>query len=287
MGSVLIVGCGYIGQMLALRQGDRTVTGLVRSASSCKMLIDTGIEPLVFDLDTSSGHDSLPIAGSEIYYLAPPPGTGVTDPRMTGFCELMTLSGLPHKLVYISTSAVYGDCDGRWIDETAPLQPGTDRGKRRLHAEQTLLEWGRSSSVPVVILRVPGIYGPGKLPVERLKKGLPVLRAEDSPYTNRIHADDLVDICLLAMQRGQDGEAYNVSDGHPTTMCDYFQQVAKRLDLQPPPLVDRAEAEQTLSPGMLSFLGESKRLINRKLLAELRVKLRYPDLASGLDAIFT
>jgi len=283
MGSVLIVGCGYIGQLLAAQLGEQLVVGLVRSPSSSQRLIKAGIESVIYDLDSPPPQTRLPMVDTEIYYFAPPPGSGETDPRVARFCAAIT--ELPRKLVYISTSAVYGDCCGRWIDESAPLQPGTDRGKRRLHAEQTLLEWSRSSGVPVVILRVPGIYGPGKLPVDRLKKGLPILRAEDSPYTNRIHASDLVDVCIHAMQHGHNGEAYNVSDGHPTTMCDYFLKLAAHLDLPEPPIIDRAEAEKQLTPGMLSFLQESKRLSNMKLLSQLNVQLRYPDLDSGLASI--
>lgn len=286
MASVLIVGCGYIGHLLAEHMAKHPVIGLVRSSSSCQRLEEAGIEVFQHDLDQFSTGRRLPSAGREIYYLAPPPGWGATDTRLREFCSLMTRTGLPKKLLYISTSAVYGDSQGAWIDETAPLQPAASRGQRRLHAEQTVREWSQMNRVPVVILRVAGIYGPGKLPLERLKKRLPVLRSEESPYSNRIHASDLVTICQLAMQKGRSGEAYNVTDGHPTTMCDYFQQIASRLDMSPLPEIGRVEAEQVLSAGMLSFLAESKRLINQKMLTELGVTLRYPDLKSGLDAIF-
>lgn len=286
MASVLIVGCGYLGYRLAEHIGKQTVIGLVRSASSCQRLKEAGIEVFQHDLDQFSTGAQLPSAVREVYYFAPPPGRGDTDTRLSSFCSLMTRTGLPKKLLYISTSAVYGDSRGAWIDETAPLQPTTSRGQRRLHAEKILLEWSQKNRVAVVILRVPGIYGPGKLPLERLKKRLPVLRAEESPYTNRIHVSDLVTICHQAMQKGRNREAYNVSDGHPTTMSDYFQQIARRLNLSPLPEVGRAEAEQVLSAGMLSFLNESKRLVNQKMLTELGITLRYPDLESGLDAIF-
>jgi nucleoside-diphosphate-sugar epimerase len=137
----------------------------------------------------------------------------------------------------------------------------------------------------VVILRVPGIYGPGRLPLDRLRKGLPVLAERDSPFTNRIHAEDLARVCLLAMQRGRAGEAYNVSDGHPTSMSDYFNRTADILSLPRPPVIDRARAERELSASMLSFLSESKRILNTKMLDELGVRLRYADLEQGLAGL--
>jgi nucleoside-diphosphate-sugar epimerase len=184
--------------------------------------------------------------------------------------------------VYISTSAVYGDCGGDWIDEECPLNPKSDRGKRRMAAEQVLEDWSQRTGVPVIILRVPGIYGPGRLPVERVRQGVPVLIPEESPYSNRIHADDLAAACVAASRRGQSGRAYNISDGHPTTMTDYFWRIADLHGLPRPPAISLAEARSVLTPAMLSFLEESKRLINRRMLDELRVKLQYPDLAQGL-----
>jgi nucleoside-diphosphate-sugar epimerase len=149
-------------------------------------------------------------------------------------------------------------------------------------AEQVLEDWSQRTGVPVIILRVPGIYGPGRLPVERVRQGVPVLIPEESPYSNRIHADDLAAACVAASRRGQSGRAYNISDGHPTTMTDYFWRIADLHGLPRPPAISLAEACSVLTPAMLSFLEESKRLINRRMLDELRVKLQYPDLAQGL-----
>jgi nucleoside-diphosphate-sugar epimerase len=285
MNSVLIIGCGDIGLRVALQYRAGTVTGVVRSAASADRLAAAGVEALHIDLDADITGAQLPADGCEIYYFAPPPGTGDSDTRVAGVCAALAGDNRPEKLVYISTSAVYGDCNGDWIDETAPLRPGTARGRRRLDAEQQLLRWGREQGVPVVILRVPGIYAHDRLPVERLRKGLPVLAAEQAPYTNRIHADDLAHICIAAMQRGRGGEVFNVSDGHPTTMTDYFNRVADALGLARPPQVDRETAQQALSASMLSFLGESKRLHNAKMLEQLDVTLRYPDLSAGLAGL--
>lgn len=281
---VVIVGCGYVGQRLArqLRAEGRPVTGLVRSDASAAGLCDLDVRPLQLDLDAPAALPVLPTAGAEVYYFAPPPGTGTTDPRLRRVLGALT-DALPTRVVYLSTSGVYGDCGGAWVDESHPLQPTTPRALRRAAAEAALQEWSAVTGVPVVILRVPGIYGPGKLPLERLRQGLPLLRAEDSPYTNRIQVDDLILACRAAMQRGQPGAAYNVSDGQPSNMTDYFNRIADQTGLPRPPVVGRAEIDR-LSPGMRAFMEESKRLDNRRLREELGLVLRYPTLEAGLAA---
>ena len=199
MESVLIVGCGHVGRRVAvlLHARGQHVTGLVRSTMSAAQLRELGIDALCLDLD--DGASPMPRSGKfgGLCYLAPPPSSGVQDTRMRGFLESLDKTSPPRRIVYISTSAVYGDCRGDWITEEQPLQPATDRGRRRLDAERQLQAWAARHGVEWVILRVPGIYGPGKLPLERLRKGLPVLREADAPYTNRIHADDLATICVV------------------------------------------------------------------------------------------
>ena len=205
---------------------------------------------------------------------------------MRGFLEALNERSLPRRIVYISTSAVYGDCHGAWITEEQPVQPATERGVRRLDAEQQLRGWAERHGAEWVILRVPGIYGPGKLPLTRLREGLPVLREADAPYTNRIHADDLAVICVAALDNDHHNTVYNVSDGHPSTMTDYFFKIADAAGLPRPPVVNREEAQQALSQGMLSFLQDSRRMDNRKLLHDLGVTLQYPDLEAGLQSCF-
>lgn len=288
MESVLIVGCGHVGRRVAvlLHARGQRVTGLVRSPASADQLRALGIEALCLDLD--DGARAVPRWGKfgGLCYLAPPPCSGVQDTRMRGFLESLDKTSLPQRILYISTSAVYGDCRGDWITEEQPVHPATDRGLRRLDAEQQLQAWAARHGVEWVILRVPGIYGPGKLPLERLRKGLPVLREADAPYTNRIHADDLAAICVAALDCAHHDTVYNVSDGHPSTMTDYFFRVADAAGLPRPAVVTREKAQQVLSEGMLSFLQDSRRMSNQKLLRDLGITLRYPDLESGLRSCF-
>ncbi|MFN2308997.1 MAG: SDR family oxidoreductase [Gammaproteobacteria bacterium] len=280
---VLIVGCGYVGRRLAraLRSEARAVTGLVRSAASVAALRQDGVTAIQADLDGAEALPTLPGA-AEVYYFAPPPGEGEHDPRLERVLAALA-DGLPARIVYISTSGVYGDCAGAWVDESCPLNPTTPRARRRAAAEAALQAWRAATGVPVVILRVPGIYGPGKLPLERLRQGLPLLREADSPYTNRIHVDDLIAAGRAAMARGSPGAAYNVSDGQPSNMTDYFNRIADATGLPRPPLVARADID-ALSPGMRAFMEESKRLDNRRLRQDLGVVLRYPTLEAGVAA---
>lgn len=283
---MLIIGCGYIGRRIArLLPAERyRVTGCVRSDKSAAALSAAGIDVLQADLD--AGLTPASVSGfDELYYLAPPPRGGDVDTRMATVLQALNSRRL-RRLVYISTSAVYGDCRGAWITEAQALAPTSGRGRRRLDAERQLTAWCSHEGVQWTVLRVPGIYGPGKLPLARLEQGLPVLREADAPYTNRIHGDDLAMICVAAMQSPACNTVFNVSDGHPSNMTDYFFRVADAAGLPRPPTVTRAEAEQVLSQGMLSFLADSRRMNNDKLLDKLGINLRYPDLDAGLAGCF-
>ncbi|MCK5386950.1 MAG: SDR family NAD(P)-dependent oxidoreductase, partial [Gammaproteobacteria bacterium] len=163
--------------------------------------------------------------------------------------------------------------------------PQVDRAKRRFHAEQQLLEFGTNNiSVAITILRVGGIYGPGRLPLQRLKDQIPMLHENLSPQTNRIHADDLAQVCVAAATEKADGEIYNVSDGTNSNMTEYFNTIADFCNLPRPPLVDWDEAEKTISKGMLSYLKESRRMDNSKMINELEITLKYPTLKEGLES---
>ncbi|MDP1708925.1 MAG: SDR family oxidoreductase [Gammaproteobacteria bacterium] len=283
-GPVLIIGCGDIGARVAagcVARGD-SVSALARSAARIPALQAMGAAIVPGDLDDAASLTKLPTRHALLYYFAPPPEQGNTDPRIGRFLRAVTASALPHKIVYISTSGVYGDHQGGWVDEDTPPNPQTARAKARLDAETQLLVWGRMYAVPVVILRVGGIYGPGRLPVERLRQGGPVLRREEASFTNRIHADDLAQVCIAAAEHGAVGCIYNVCDGEHSTMTDYFNAVADWLGLARPPQITLAEAQHVLSAGMLSYLHESRRMDNRRMREELGVRLLYPTLEQGL-----
>ncbi len=286
MASVLIIGCGYIGLRVAKREmtAGREVRGLVRTDPSAADLESLGVAPLLCDLDEPASLEALSVKGQIVYYFAPPPSAGETDPRMENFLSAISEKDLPERVVLISTTGIYGDCKGEWVTEERPPAPEADRAKRRLSAETSLITWGEKNSVPVVILRVPGIYGPGRLPEKRLRDGVPVLNEAESPFSNRIHADDLARVCLAAGRADAPVGIFNVSDGHPTSMTDYFFRVADLLGIPRPPTVSMEEAQRLFGPGMLSYLAESKKIDNRRMREVLDVEPDYPDLESGLKA---
>jgi nucleoside-diphosphate-sugar epimerase len=282
--TVLIIGYGDIGRRVAAlcqRRGWR-VSALIRNTNIAAQLAAQGLTSYAGDLDQPDTLPALPTVNSLIFYFAPPPAQGDGDPRLRTLLSRIPQEALPCKLVYISTSGVYGDCQGAWVTEGTPTKPSTARARRRLAAETLLRDWERRNGVPVAILRVGAIYGPGRLPVERIRTGIPVLREQDCGYSNRIHADDLAAVCLAAAERGQG--IYNVSDGHPGTMTDYFNQVADLYGLPRPAQVELEEAKTRLSAVMMSYLEESRRLDSRRMLSELGVRLRYPTLREGLAA---
>lgn len=281
---VIIIGCGDIGTRVARLWQDRgiAVTGLARNTARLQA---AGIRPHAADLDEAASLEHLPAGHALIYYFAPPPPRGRDDPRMTRFLQALDKQNAqPDRIVYISTSGVYGDQQGGIVTENTPANPQVDRARRRYAAEQSLRAWGKVHKVPVIILRVGGIYGPGRLPVKRIREQVPMVHENLAPQTNRIHAEDLARICVAAAERGRADAVYNVSDGNDSNMTEYFNTVADFLGLPRPPLIDRDEAQRTLSEGMLSYLGESRRMDTSRLREELGVELLYPDLTSGLNA---
>lgn len=287
MQSIFIVGCGDIGSLVAKNWLERgaNVIALSRSEAADARLQGLGIKTIRGDLDEPESLGQLPLAGTVLYYFAPPSPKHVGEPRMQHFLASIAADKLPRRIVYISTSGVYGDTAGGWVTEESRPNPQTVRAQRRLAAETALRDFGREKGVAVIILRVGGIYGPGRLPLERLKKGLPLLNESECGYTNRIHADDLVSICLAAAEKGRADNIYNVSDGEPGNMTQYFNAVADACSLPRPPQLSMSKAKKALSPAMLSYLTESRRMDNTKLLHDFGINLRYPNLTAGLASI--
>ncbi len=278
---ITITGCGHIGKLLAqqLLKKNVRVTGHVSSDSSLAECHSRNIACETIELDKPLA--DIDLSGQRVIYLAPPPRTGKTDSRMTNYLQAIA-SYPPEKFVLISTTGVYGDCQGAWIDESTPLNPVADRAFRRADAEKQVQQFCQRLDIPLLILRVPGIYGPGKIPLARIKSGLAIVNAEDSPFTNRIHSADLVDVCERALLDDDITGIYNVTDGNPGTMYEYFTGVAAAMNLPAPPAISLQEAQQQLSEGMLSYMAESRRIGNKKLLEDFKITLKYPRLQDGL-----
>lgn len=284
MDKVVIMGCGYVGKRigkLALQQGSE-VWALVRKPEKGTELEQSGFRVLCGNLDEPDRLPELPTKDAVVHYLVPPIGGGSIDPRVRIFAASIAPGNEPRKIVYMSTSGVYGDCRGEVVTEETAVNARTSRARRRLDAEEHLLSWGRERNVPVVILRVSGIYGPERVPVPQIESGNPVIREDESPMTNRIHVEDLAAVCMAAAARGEAGEIVNVSDGNCTTMTSYFNAVADEFGLMRPPQVSMEQAPRLMNPLILSYFSESRCLDNTKMMRRLGVTLRYPTLEQGL-----
>lgn len=281
---LLIVGCGDVGLRLApLLAGRFRLFALSHSPERHALLRSRGITPIPGDLDRRGSLERIAGLAHGVVHLAPPPNRGSTDPRTANLLWALTKARmLPQTLVYISTTGVYGDCGGAQVFETRRVNPQTARARRRVDAEVRIRRWGSSHGVRTVILRVPGIYGPQRLPLARLRSGTPALAPEEDSYTNHIHADDLAAVIVAALERGRPGRVYNASDDSELKMGEYFDLVAERFGLPRPPRVTRAGAAEVIPETMLSFMNESRRLVNRRMKRELRAKLRYPTVADGI-----
>jgi len=284
---VLIVGCGDVGMRVAalLKNGSR-VFALTSSASRVNEFQQQGITALTGNLDEPASLRRLAGIATHVIHMAPPPLQGRSDPRTRALVQALQLRSSPQCVVYGSTSGVYGDCGGAWIDETQALNPQTDRAQRRVYAEAWLNAWGSHGFPRVHVLRIPGIYAldrEGGTPRERLQRNTPVLQAADDVFTNHIHADDLARAAVLSMWRGKTLRPLHVSDDSDMLMGDYMDMAADLWQLPRPPRISRAQAQTALPAMTLSFMSESRRMYNRRLKTELRMKLRYPTVLEGLQ----
>jgi nucleoside-diphosphate-sugar epimerase len=284
----LIVGCGYTGMRLARRlRASWRVAALARSAGGAARLEAEGLATVPADLDAPIAPEpraALQAAAdlAAVVYLAPPPDSGDTDPRLERFLEALG-AARPSAFLYMSTTGVYGDTGGERVTEASPVAPANDRARRRVAAERAATAWCEDRGVRAVVLRVPGIYGPHRLPLDRLRRGEPALRPEDAGPGNRIHVDDLVTACVAALERPAQG-VFNVTDGNPASTTLYLQRTAELAGLPPPALVALAEASGRIAPGMLAFLVESRLVDNRRMREELGVVPRYQRLEDGIAA---
>jgi len=283
MRRLLIIGCGDVVRRVLPQLVRRwRVYALVRVWDPALRAL--GVIQITGDLDRAASLQRLIGLAHAVLHSAPPGEGAEEDTRTRNLIAILRRGSLARRLVYISTSGVYGDCAGDRVFETRRLAPRTARARRRVSAETLLRRFGRESGCAVSILRAPGIYAADRLPLERLRRGLPLLLPQEDIYTNHIHAEDLGRACLAALERGGAGRAYNASDDSDITMGDWFGKLATAFALPQPPRVTRAEAERVLPPVQLSFMRESRRLDNARLKTELRLRLDYPTVDAGIAA---
>ena len=277
---LLIVGCGDVGmRLLPLLAAKYRVFALTSQPERRAELRALGAVPVVADLDRPATLARLRRLAPWVLHLAPPQPDGEHDLRTR---RLAAALGKVERMVYVSTSGVYGDCGGALVHEHRRVAPRNARARRRVDAERVLRAWALATGASLAILRVPGIYADDRLPLRRLEQGTPALRAKDDVYTSHVHADDLARIVLAALLRGRPGRVVHAVDRTRMKMADYFDAVADAFGMNRPPRLARAELQTAVSPMLLSFMSESRQLDDTRLRRELRVRLRHPDVATTL-----
>jgi nucleoside-diphosphate-sugar epimerase len=281
--TVSIVGCGYTGLRLARRwqAAGHDVRGYATRTESLRQIAALGAQASPLNLDQAPA--PIDVDGQLLYYAAPPAPVGDRDLRLERLLEQSV--GTPRRFVYLSTTGVYGDRGGGAVDEASPAAPKSERAIRRLAAETSLRRWADSRAVSWCILRIPGIYGPTRLPLDRLRRREPAIDPAEASPGNRIQVEDLVTACVAAGVAPQaDDRIYNITDGSDDSATAFLQRVARIANLPPPPLVSLAEARKTFGALAWSFLSESRRVDNRRMLDELQVALAFRDLDAGIRA---
>jgi nucleoside-diphosphate-sugar epimerase len=300
MKRILIAGCGDVARRIIPKLAPRyRVYALIRNPSYAANLRQLGAIPVTGDLDNRVSLSRLAGLADAVLHFAPPANPsqppnppqppffkvgrgGILDRRTQNLLSVLSQATLPERLVYISTSGVYGDCGGERVDETRAVHPASSRGKLRVAAEQQIRDWAKRNGVNASILRVPGIYAEDRLPLARLQAGAPAIVASEDSYSNHIHADDLAQIVLAALWRGKPGRVYHATDDDEMKMGDYFDAVARAFDLPRSPRMTRVEVQRAVSPVMWSFMNESRRLSNERMKRELKVELICPTVEDFL-----
>ncbi len=288
---LLIIGCGDVAlRTVPLLKTRYRILGLYRNVDRADLLRANGIIPIYGNLDCPKSLKKLAGIAHLVLHLVPPPNHGKRDTRTLHLLSALTKQTkinstiLPQRLIYISTSGVYGNCHGDLIDETHPVHPENDRAIRRVFAERQIRSWGKRNHIPTCIVRVPGIYAASRLPLQRLRDGHPALLDVEDSYTNHIHADDLAQIIFAAIRFAKTNRIYHACDDSHLKMGEYFDLVADYFALPHPPRITRNQAQEQITPSMLSFMKESRRLRNVRIKKELHVSLLYPTVHEGVKA---
>ena len=284
MRRLLLVGCGDIALRLVDKVKERyKIFGLSRSVDKLSIIRDRGLIPILGDLDDINSLNKISGISNEIVYLAPPSPQNNLDKRTSNLLRALNSTGiLPQRLIYISTSGVYGDAQGRVVSEVSRVRPQSLRARRRLNGENLVRSFGKTTGVAVSILRVSGIYSKDRLPISRLQQGTPMIRTEEDSYTNHIHVKDLVATIIACLRKGRPGRCYNVSDNSRLKIGDYFDLVANSLGVQKPRRVTYEEGCVVIPSSVFSFIKESRILDNHRLMTELLSELQFPTVNDGV-----
>lgn len=281
---IVIVGYGDIARRLATRLDQHDITAIARHAPERPAGHRGEWKAMAVDLDTDSPRNLTDQPGAIWVYLAPPAREGREDERVARW--IAEASTTPSAILYVSTTGVYGNQHGGWVNESVAPQPSHDRGRRRLDAERRFAAYARAQHIPLAVLRVTGIYACDRLPIEKIRRGTPVPAGPEAPWSNRIHAEDLADILARLIDRIEGGApvtgTFNVSDNHPTPVNVIYRQVAAHFGLPQPPEQPLDAVLAQASPMAREFLSDSRRIDATAIQQALDWHPRYPRLAAAL-----
>ncbi len=283
----LIVGSGDIARRMAsLVRGPVQLFALCRDRDCAARWRELGAIPLTGNLDHPATLRRLSGLAEVVFHFAPPPTHTPDDPRTGNLIAALERGGsLPQHLIYISTTGVYGDCQGALIDETRPVCPVTPRARRRTDAERRLRAFGARSGCLVSIVRAPGIYAENRLPLKRLQQGGPIPASAEDPWTNHIHALDLARAALQAARRGRPNRIYNAVDDNRLRLGDYYERLAHHFGLPMPERLPMTTLQQRISEIHWSFMTESRQIANTRIKSELHLSWYYPTIDDLLRTI--
>lgn len=280
-------GIGFSAKALIdhLPVADWSTGGTVRDLENAQQLVTKGIDATLWDggdLNDEAKHKLL--AATHVLVSVPPGEAG--DPVINAASEILKSSTNLNWLGYLSTTGVYGNTNGAFVDEKAPLNPSSARSERRVAAEAGWLDLYKNSKIPVHIFRLAGIYGPGRSVFNQIRKGAAKRINKLGHAFSRIHVDDIASILAASISRPNPGAIYNVCDNEPATPSEITEYACHLLEKDPPPIEDFEVAKERMTPMGLSFWTDNRRVENTRIRKELGVKLKYPDYRSGLQAIF-
>lgn len=282
--NLFVFGLGYSAQHFVSLHRDRfeRVAGTVRDLDRPRPLVED-VEILQFGPVKTDDLIEERIRDSDVILISVAPGSSV-DPVLARFGRSLSTIKRPQKILYLSTIGVYGDRGGDWVDEEAAPTPLSDRSIARVHAERAWAALGKDPTKTVHILRLSGIYGPGRNALVNLAEGKARRLVKPGQVFNRIHAEDIAGTCAALVEYAGSGDVWNVTDDEPAPPQDVVAFAAEMMGVAPPPEQDFATA--TLTPMARSFYGENKRCANRKIKELLRLDLAYPTYREGIAALW-
>jgi nucleoside-diphosphate-sugar epimerase len=284
-------GFGYSAQALARAMQGATcrVAGTVRNPETARALASAGVESFTFDGSAPLAHAAKVLEGTTHLLVSAPPdadGDPVLRHHAADIADLVDSIPALRWLGYLSTTAVYGDHNGGWVDEDTPAAPTSDRARRRVEAERAWLELERTRGVPAHVFRLAGIYGPGRNALVDVQRSAAHRIHKRGQVFSRIHVEDIAAALAASMARPRPGRIYNVCDNEPAPGDDVITHACQLLGREPPPLVSFDDAAPKLSEMARSFYADNKRVSNAAIKAALGTTLTYPDYRVGLDATF-